>query len=234
MQRYQSVGVSKAKTEVMNAFMRGVYGWMTAGLAVTAGVAMYTASSPALMEAIFGNTVMMWVVLLAPLGFVIALSAGIQRMSPGMATGLFIAYSASMGLSLSSILLVYTGESIFSTFVVCAGMFGGMSVYGMTTKRDLTSMGSFMTMGLIGLIIAMVVNIFLQSSTLQWVISGLGVIIFTGLTAWDTQKLKQMGDVAPDDAAAVRRGTILGALTLYLDFINLFLFLLRFMGAARD
>ncbi len=235
MQRYQTVSTTGAKAEVLNAFMRGVYGWMTAGLALTAGVALFTASSPALLQFIFGNQITMFIVLLAPLGFVIALSAGIRKMSPGMATGLFLAYSGVMGLSLSSILLVYTGASIFQTFVVCAGMFGGMSIYGMVTKRDLTGMGSFMTMGLIGIIIAMVVNIFMQSSALELMISGLGVIIFTGLTAWDTQKLKVMGETAPaGDAAALRRGTILGALTLYLDFINLFLFLLRFMGNQRN
>lgn len=234
MQRYQTAGMTRSKTEVLNAFMRGVYGWMTAGLALTAAVAFFTASSPALLEAIFGNQMVMWIVMLAPLGLVIALSAGIQKMSPQMATGVFLAYSGLMGLSLSSILLVYTGASIFNTFLVCSGMFGGMSLYGMTTKRDLTAMGSFMMMGLIGLIIAMVVNMFMQSSALQWAISGLGVIIFTALTAWDTQKLKVMGENVPaNDSAAVRRGTILGALTLYLDFINLFLFLLRFLGRRR-
>ncbi|HKK33722.1 MAG TPA: Bax inhibitor-1/YccA family protein, partial [Desulfomicrobiaceae bacterium] len=144
-------------------------------------------------------------------------------------------YSAMNGATLSAVLLAYTGASVFSTFLVCAGMFGAMSVYGMTTKKDLTSMGSFLFMGLIGIIIASVVNIFLQSPAMHFVISGVGVLIFTGLTAYDTQKLKAMGESAPmDDATAVRRGTILGALTLYLDFINLFLMLLRFMGQGRE
>lgn len=235
MQRYQTAGVTRTGAEVVNAFMRGVYGWMTAGLALTAAVAFMTASSPAMLQLIFGNQISMFIVILAPLGFVIALSAGIRKMSPGMATGMFLAYSAAMGLSLSSVLLTYTGASVFQTFLVCAGMFGAMSVYGMTTKRDLTAMGSFLMMGVFGLIIAMVVNMFMQSSAMDWVISGVGVLLFTGLTAWDTQKLKVMGETAPaGDEAALRRGTILGALTLYLDFINLFLFLLRFMGSSRN
>jgi FtsH-binding integral membrane protein len=168
-------------------------------------------------------------------GLVLGLSGAVHRMSAGMATGLFLLYSALNGATLSVILLVYTAASIFKAFIVCTGMFAAMSVYGATTKKDLTSWGSFLFMGLIGIIIASIVNIFMASSALDFVISGVGVLIFTGLTAYDTQKLKVMGESAPmDDALAIRRGTILGALTLYLDFINLFLFLLRFFGSSRD
>ncbi|BBD08985.1 Bax inhibitor-1/YccA family protein [Desulfovibrio ferrophilus] len=235
MSRFQTVSMPRQKAEVLNAFMRGVYQWMSLGLALTAGVAFFTASSPALLNALFSNQIMAFVVMLAPFGLVIALSAGINKMSASMATGMFMAYSALMGLSLSTVLIVYTGQSVFSAFVTAAGMFGAMSVYGMTTKKDLTSWGSFLFMGLVGIIIASVVNIFLGSSQMSFIISFLGVIIFTGLTAYDTQKLKVMGETAPaNDATAVRRGVILGALTLYLDFINLFLMLLRLMGSTRD
>jgi hypothetical protein len=144
-------------------------------------------------------------------------------------------YSGLNGVTLSAILLAYTGSSVVGTFVICAGMFGAMSIYGMVTKKDLTSLGSFMFMGLIGIILASVVNIFLRSPGLEFAISGIGVLVFVGLTAYDTQKLKEMGQTAPmEDGTAVRRGTILGALTLYLDFINLFLMLLRFFGQGRE
>ena len=235
MSRFQTVSMPRAKTEAVNAFMRGVYQWMTLGLGLTAVVAFLTASSPALLQALFSNQMVAIIVMLAPLGVVIALSAGIQRMSASTATTLFMVYSALMGLSLSTVLIVYTGQSVFMAFATAAGMFGAMSIYGMTTKKDLTGLGSFLFMGLIGIIIASVVNMFLGSSQMDFIISVLGVIIFTGLTAYDTQKLKVMGETAPaDDATAVRRGTILGALTLYLDFINLFLMLLRLFGSTRD
>ncbi|MBU1003653.1 MAG: Bax inhibitor-1/YccA family protein [Proteobacteria bacterium] len=235
MSRFQTVSMPRQRTEVLNAFMRGVYQWMALGLALTAVVAFFTASSPAMLEALFSNRIMGFVVMLAPFGLVIYLSAKINTMSAQMATGMFMVYSGLMGLSLSTVLIVYTGQSVFSAFVTAAGMFGAMSVYGMVTKKDLTSWGSFLFMGLIGIIIASVVNIFLASSQMNFIISFLGVIIFTGLTAYDTQKLKVMGETAPaNDATAVRRGVILGALTLYLDFINLFLMLLRLMGSTRD
>ena len=235
MSRFQTVSMPRAKTEAVNAFMRGVYQWMTLGLGLTAVVAFFTASSPALLQALFSNQMVAMIVMLAPLGVVIALSAGIQRMSAGTATTLFMVYSALMGLSLSTVLIVYTGQSVFMAFATAAGMFGAMSIYGMTTKKDLTGWGSFLFMGLIGIVIASVVNIFVGSSQMDFIISVLGVIIFTGLTAYDTQKLKVMGETAPaDDATAVRRGTILGALALYLDFINLFLMLLRLFGSSRD
>jgi hypothetical protein len=235
MTEYRQMSTTHARAEVLNAFMRGVYQWMAAGLGLTAAAAYMTSTSQALMEFIFGNTMVLMLLIIAELGLVVAVSAGIRRMSAGTATGLFLLYSGLNGVTLSAILTIYTAASIFSTFVVCSGMFVAMSVYGMTTKKDLTSWGSFLFMGLIGIILASVVNIFLQSPMLDFAVSGIGVIVFVGLTAYDTQKLRAMGETAPnDDSTAIRRGTILGALTLYLDFINLFLMLLRFMGQMRE
>ncbi|MDQ7032279.1 MAG: Bax inhibitor-1/YccA family protein [Desulfonauticus sp.] len=227
--------VSTVEVKALNAFMRGVYQWMAIGLGLTGAIAYYTATSPKMLQLIFGNPMLMWGLIIAEFLLVIVISAGISRMSAGMATGLFLLYSALNGLTLSAIFLIYTSSSIASTFFVCAGMFGAMSIFGLTTNMNLTSWKSFLYMGLIGIIIASIVNMFLHSSGLNFVISGIGVIVFVGLTAYDTQKLKEMGASAPyDDQLAIRRGTILGALTLYLDFINLFLMLLRFMGQTRD
>lgn len=224
---------SKAQSNVSVAgiFMGHVYRWMTIGLGVTAFTAYAVAGSPALMEAIFGNFLIMVVLIVAQIGLVVALSAAIHKLSAGTATGIFLLYALLNGLTLSSIFIVYPIGNIANAFLTCTGMFLAMSVYGTVTKRDLTGMGSFLFMGLIGIIIASIVNIFLGSSMLDFVISCAGVIIFTGLTAYDTQKLRQFGEAAPlDDASAIRRGAILGALNLYLDFINLFLMLLRLFG----
>jgi len=235
MPDFSTLTARRTKVEVLNAFMRGVYQWMALGLGLTAVAAFYTAQSPAMQQLIFGNQLVFFGLIIGELLLVVGISAGIRRMSAGTASGLFLLYSALNGLTLSFVLLLYTGESVAMTFVICAGMFGAMSIYGMTTKKDLTSWGSFLFMGLIGIILASVVNIFLKNSAMQFVISLLGVVIFTGLTAYDTQKLRVMGETAPaDDATAVRRGVILGALTLYLDFINLFLMLLRLFGSRRD
>lgn len=215
--------------------MRHVYQWMTAGLALTTVVAFGVASSPELQTALLGNTIIMILLIVAQFGLVIALSAAVHKMSAGTATGLFMLYSALTGATLSSIFVVYPIGSIANAFLVTTGTFLAMSIYGTVTKRDLTGMGNFMMMGLIGIIIAMLVNIFLQSSMMDFIISCLGVIIFTGLTAYDTQKLRQFGEGMPEgDSVAVRRGAILGALTLYLDFINLFLMMLRLFGGSRD
>ena len=223
-----------ASLSVASIFMRHVYQWMTVGLLVTAGTAFFVASSPALMGALFGSTISMIILAVAVFAMPLVLMGMITRLSAMAATAIFVVYSALMGAFLSSVLLVYTGASVMSTFVTCAAMFGGMSVYGTVTKRDLTGMGTFMMMGLFGLIIAMIVNIFLASTALDFVISAIGVVIFTGLTAYDTQKIRAFGENAPlDDATAMRRGALLGALTLYLDFINLFLMLLRLMGDRR-
>ncbi|MFZ5426916.1 MAG: Bax inhibitor-1/YccA family protein [Thermodesulfobacteriota bacterium] len=225
--------VSRAQT--LGAFMRGVYGWMAAGLGLTAAVAVFTASSPALMNLIFGNMITMIVLVVAQFGLVIALSAAINRLSAGAATGMFMLYSGLTGLTLSGIFAVYTGATIASAFAVSAGMFLAMSIYGLVTKRDLTSWGSFLFMGLIGIILASVVNIFVQSTMMAKILNYVGVLVFVGLTAYDTQRLKDMGEHAPlGDATALRRGSILGALTLYLDFINLFLMMLRIFGGNRE
>ncbi|WP_022661367.1 Bax inhibitor-1/YccA family protein [Paucidesulfovibrio longus] len=223
---------SRPRAEVVNDFLRGVYAWMSGGLLLTAGVAWATVTIQPLFA--FAVNAMIFLIL-AELGLVFFLSMRIRQMSPSTATGAFLGYSALNGLTLAPILMLYTQQSVAATFVVAAGMFGAMSLYGLLTKKDLTSWGSLLFMGLIGIILASVVNIFMQSGTLGFVISGIGVLIFLGLTAYDTQRLKVMGETAPaGDVGALRKMAIMGALQLYLDFINLFLFLLRFMGVSRD
>jgi len=209
-----------------------VYAWMTAGLLVTGAVAAYTAQSQVLLQLIFGNPFGIWVLFIAQIAMVLGLSAGIGRLAPAVATGLFIAYAALNGLTMASIFLAYTRTSIASTFFITASTFGVMSLYGYTTKRDLTRMGSLLFMALIGLILASLVNFFLQSTALYWIITYAGVLIFVGLIAWDTQKIKRLSAQATDETSA-RRIAILGSLMLYLDFINLFLFLLRIFGRRR-
>ena len=216
----------------LRRYMLGVYNYMASGLVLTGIVALLTASSPEAMAAIFG-TPLKWVVMLAPLGLVFFLGARINHMQTSTAQALFWAYAALMGLSLSSIFLVFTGASIAQAFFVTAAAFGGLSLYGYTTKKDLSAFGTFLIMGLWGLIIAGIVNIFLQSTMMHFVISAAGVLIFSGLTAWDTQSIKQLyweGD--GQDVAAKK--SVLGALTLYLDFVNLFMMLLQFVGVRRD
>ena len=235
MEQDYSRDISRAGVSVASVYMRQVYGWMTVGLGLTALVAWYVANTPALVEAIFSNILIPIVLVVAQLGVVIALSAAVHRMSSGMATGLFVGYAALTGVTMASIFVVYPMGSIAKAFMVSAGTFAAMSMYGAMTKRDLTGMGSFLTMGLFGIIIAMVVNLFLKSTMMDFIISCVGVIVFTGLTAYDTQKLREFGMAAPlEDGTAVQRGAILGALTLYLDFINLFLMLLRLFGGNRD
>jgi FtsH-binding integral membrane protein len=212
-----------------NILVRQVYAWMGGGLALTALLAMITLSSPALLNAIVGNRLVFYGLVIGELALVFTLAGAINRLSANVATLLFIAYSALNGVTLSVIVLVYTANSIASTFLITAGMFGAMSAYGYMTRRDLTSWGSFLFMGLIGVVIASVVNIFLGSGTVSWIISGIGIIVFTGLTAYDTWKIKAMAA----GGIGGRKPAILGALTLYLDFINLFLMLLRFTGQRR-
>ncbi len=220
---------------VASVYMRKVYTWMSAGLLLTAVVALAVAASPSIQMAIFGSSFIMIALVVAQFGAVIALSAAVHKMSAGAATALFLAYSALTGLTLSSIFIVYPLGSIANAFVSTAGMFLAMSIYGTVTKRDLSGMGSFLFMGLLGVIIASIVNIFLASSAMDFAISVCGVLVFTGLTAYDTNRLVRFGAGAPlHDSTAVQRGAILGALTLYLDFINLFLMLLRLFGGSRD
>lgn len=219
----------------VSVYMRHVYQWMTAGLALTTVVAYGVAGTPAIRDAILGNSLVLILLVMAQFGLVIALSAAIHKLSSGAATGLFLLYSALTGAMLSSIFVVYPIASIGTAFLVTTGTFLAMTLYGTVTKRDLTGLGNFLFMGLIGIVIAMVVNIFLKSTMMNFIVSCLGVLIFTGLTAYDTQKLRRFGEGAPlGDGTAIRRGAILGALTLYLDFINIFLMLLQLFGGNRD
>lgn len=218
----------------LQAYMAQVYGWMTCGLLLTSIVAFYAANSEKITELLYTNRAALIGLVIVQLGLVFVLSGMINKLSGAAATAIFMLYSALTGLTVSSIFLVYTGASIGSTFVIAAGMFGAMSLYGYTTKRDLSGIGSMMFMGLIGIILASLVNIWLKSPALTWVITYAGVIIFVGLTAYDTQKLKAMGEqLNPEDKDNFRKYSILGALTLYLDFINLFLMLLRIFGNRR-
>ena len=221
-----------AYDEGLRAYMLTVYNYMGVALAVTGLVAFMASSSEALMATIFG-TPLAWVVMLAPFGFLLALSFGINKMSMSTAQIVFWTYSAVMGLSLSTIFLIYTGTSIARVFFITASLFGAMSLYGYTTKRDLTSMGSFLMMGLFGVILASLVNMFLQSSAMQFAISILAVLIFTGLTAYDTQRIKHTYYSVVGHGEAMGKAALMGALSLYLDFINLFLHLLQFFGDRR-
>ncbi|HLL89345.1 MAG TPA: Bax inhibitor-1/YccA family protein [Tepidisphaeraceae bacterium] len=212
--------------------MNNVYAWMSAGLALTAGVAwMVSQNIDAFLPLLRGPVVLL--LILAQLGLVVAISGAVNRISAGVATGLFLLYAALNGLTLSTIFLVYSGATIASAFIITAGMFGVTSVYGYVTKADLTRLGSLMFMALIGLVIASVVNIFWANSTLHWIINYAGVFIFVGLTAYDTQKLKAIAHQLEGNAAMAARLSISGALRLYLDFLNLFLFLLRILGNRR-
>jgi FtsH-binding integral membrane protein len=218
--------------EGLRQHMLRVYNYMGIGLVVTGVIAFVVASTPALYVPIFSSP-LKWVVMLAPLAFVLLFSFRIQTMSAAGAQAMFWAFCAVMGLSLASVFLVFTGTSIARTFFIAATMFGATSLYGYTTKRDLSAMGSFMMMGLIGIIIAMVVNLFLASSALQFAISVIGVIVFTGLTAWDTQRIKEWY-VEGDERGVMVKKSVMGALSLYLDFINLFVMLMQLLGVRRD
>jgi FtsH-binding integral membrane protein len=215
----------------LRAHMQRVYGYMAGGLALT-GVVAWAAAASGLYQSIAG-TPLIWIVMLAPLGFVLALSFGIQRMSAATATLLFWIYAAVMGLSLGSIFLAFTGESIARVFFITAATYGAMSLYGYTTRTDLSRFGSFLLMGLIGIVIASLVNIFVGSSALQFAISIIGVIVFVGLTAYDTQRIKQMY-LESDSGEVAGKKAVLGALALYLDFINLFMLLLQLFGQRRE
>ena len=214
------------------SFLGQVYAWMTAGLLVTSAIAAYAASAPIVLNLIYGNPVTIWLLFLAQIGLVIGLSAAIDRLAPLTAVALFIAYAALNGLTLSAIFLVYTSTSIAQAFVATAATFGVMSLYGATTKRDLSTAGNLLVMALIGFVIGSIINIFWANSVLYWVLTYLGIAVFIGLTAWDTQQIKRLSQQAQDDTTA-RRVAIIGALKLYLDFINLFVLLLRIVG-SRD
>lgn len=218
----------------LQTFMAQVYGWMMVGLLLTAFVAWYTASTETVMMYIFSNKLVFWGLIIFQLAIVFVISGMVQRLSAGVATSLFMLYSVLTGLLLSSIFFIYTEGSIASAFVVSAGMFGIMSLYGYITKRDLSGLGNILFMGLIGLLLATVVNIWLASDTLMWITTYLGVIIFVGMTAYDTQQLKNIAaQSGAFDSSMQRKVAIIGALSLYLDFINLFLYMLRILGNRR-
>ena len=237
MADYQTINAGRAGVgtaaidEGLRAYMNKVYGLMSVGMLLTGLVAWAVGSNPAMVGAIFG-TPLKWVVMFAPLVVVFAFSAMIQRMSAAAAQLVFYVYAALMGLSLSFIFVVYTGVSITNTFLVTAIAFAGLSLYGYTTKRSLSGMGTFLMMGVIGLLVAMVVNIFLASSAVAFAISAIGVLIFAGLTAYDTQTIKNtyLTHAQSGDQEWLAKSAIMGALNLYLDFLNMFMFLLQFMG----
>lgn len=215
----------------VQTYMSHVYGWMTVGLLLTALVAWFASSNLALIQLLYKG---MWVLMIAELALVFVISGMINRLSGAAATTLFMLYSVLNGCTFSIYFLVYTSSSIASVFFITAGMFAALAFYGYTTKRDLSSFGRFLFMGLIGLVIASLVNIFMHSEPLMWAITYIGVFVFAGLTAYDIQKLKELGDGLPqDDQNIFRRYVILGALQLYLDFINLFIMLLRIFADRR-
>jgi FtsH-binding integral membrane protein len=231
-----NVGAREAAYDAgLRSYMLSVYNYMASGVLLTGVVALLFANSP-YMSTLFGPdgrvSGLGWVVMLAPLGLVMWLSFGINRISESTAKALFWAYAVLMGLSLSTILLVYTGASVAQTFFASAAAFGGLSLWGYTTKPDLSGFGSFLIMGVVGILVAMLINMFMHSTALDLVISILGVLLFAGLTAYDTQRIKSMY-FSVQGSQFVGKSVVMGALTLYLDFINLFLFLLRFMGDRR-
>lgn len=228
---YQTSRARISVDEGLRSYMLKVYNYMALGLALTGIVALFVASSPTMLMAIFGSP-LKWVVLFAPVVMVLILSFRIQTMSASSAQIFFWVYAGLMGLSLSSIFIAYTGASIARVFFITGGTFAAMSFYGYTTKRDLTAFGSFLMMGVIGILIASIVNMFMHSSALHFAISVIGVLVFTGLTAYDTQKIKE-SYYSGDDSEVATKKAVLGALNLYMDFINLFIMLLRLFGDRR-
>lgn len=222
-------------TQIQATFISKVYGWMTCALVITGVVAMWAASTPAVLDFIFpasGSMMTFYMLIAAELIAVVYLTARIHKMTAETAGTVFLLYSVLNGLTLSVVFLIYTSSSIASTFLVAAATFGVMSAYGYTTKKDLTSIGNLLFMALIGLVIASVVNFFMQSALLYWIITYAGVLIFVGLVAYDTQKIKRMA-AADDGVEVYQKKAIFGALTLYLDFVNLFLYLLRLLGDRK-
>jgi len=230
----QSVPLHQTQTQVqVNAFVRGVYNWMAIGLALTGFVAFFVANNEPVLRFVYQAK---WLFFIGEIGLVFWLSARIQKMKASTATGMFLLYAALNGATLSFIFLVYTASSIASTFFICAGAFTALSIFGWVTKKDLSGFGGFLFMGVIGILIASVVNIFLRSPAMQMIISYIGVLVFAGLTAYDTQAIKNMALSQPAGlhAGVIRKGAIIGALKLYLDFILMFQYLLMIFGGSRD
>lgn len=233
LNQYQTQTLPKTEAEaVSKTFLLNVYNWMTMGLAIT-GLIAYAVSTVITEEFLARNIFLFYGLLIFQLLIVIGLSFAINKIPAIVAIGAFFFYSALTGLTFSVLFLVYTSASIASTFFICAAMFGSVSVFGYITKMDLSKIGAFAFMGLIGIIIASVVNMFLRNEMLYWIISYVGVLIFVGLTAWDTQKIKRMAQSIDGKSEEGKKAAIMGALNLYLDFINMFLFLLRIMGSRR-
>ena len=233
----QSIPAQRTEAQIqVNTFIRSVYNWMAIGLGLTGFTALYVSNSETLLKMIFGNQLIFFGLIIGELVLVFSLASRVNKMQASTATSLFVLYAALNGVTLSAIFLIYTRSSITSTFFICAATFVASSIYGMVTKRDLTSFGQFMFMGFIGIFIATIVNLFVGSYGLQMIISYIGVIVFVGLTAYDTQKLKAMALTQPAglDGGVVRKGAIIGALTLYLDFILMFQYLLFILGGSRD
>ncbi|MBW1615268.1 MAG: Bax inhibitor-1/YccA family protein [Deltaproteobacteria bacterium] len=220
----------------INEFIKSVYNWMAIGLGLTGLIAYYVSNNATIMQFVFGNMLVFFGIVICELVLVVKISRKIDKITASKATSYFMLYAVLNGITLSYIFLAYTHSSIASVFFICAGTFAGCSIYGMVTKRDLTSLGGFAMMGLFGILIASVVNIFLKSSGMSMIISYIGVLVFVGLTAYDTQELKKMAINQPAglEAGVIRKGAILGALKLYLDFINLFIMFLRIFGVSRD
>jgi FtsH-binding integral membrane protein len=228
----ESVSLSRAE-QLQRMFLAQVYAWMGFALGITALVGWYVVNSPQLLNTLFTNRGLFFGMIIGELVLVVVLSRAVQRMSAFMTTFIFFVYSMLNGFTLSVLFLAYTAESLASTFVITAGTFGVMSLYGFITKRDLSSIGNLCVMALFGLIIASLVNIFFHNSMLYWIATYVGIIVFVGLTAYDTQKIKRIQAEAFDDEDQERKVSILAALTLYLDFINLFIYLLRLLGRRR-
>lgn len=229
---YTALDTKEVNESYIARYMTKVYGWMFLGLSLTAVVAFLTASTPAIMEVLFSNRILFFGLMIGQLFMVGFLSLRIQKMSAAVATAIFLAYAALNGLTFSILLLAYTTGSLLTVFAITAGTFGIMSAVGYFTKQDLTSFGKIMFMGLIGVILASVVNFFMKSEMLYWIISYVGVAVFVGLIAYDTQKIKAYALL--DNEEDRKRGAVLGALALYLDFVNLFIYLLRLFGGRRD
>lgn len=230
----KQITLSQARTDASSIFLAKVFNWMAVGLGLTGIIALITAETGLALS--IASSPIFFILIIGELGLVFFLSARIEKIQAGTASMLFYGYAILNGLTLSVIFLAYTRTSIAGTFFITAGMFAAMAVYGTVTKRDLSGFGSFLMMGLVGIIIASIVNFFLHSSSLYWAISFIGVFIFTGLTAYDVQQIKNMGErgILEQGEEAIKKGSIMGALRLYLDFINLFLMLLRFFGTSRD
>jgi FtsH-binding integral membrane protein len=234
MRAYEAVphGFPSVLADRANAFLSAVYGWMCAGLTITAVSAWFMAGSPAIVRVITGNPFLFWTLAIAQLGIVFVLSARVQQLAASTASILFVLYSIITGVTMAFVLLAFTGESIATTFLVTAGMFGGLATYGTITRRSLGGLGQFLFMGLLGVVLASIVGVFWHNDAFQFVLSFVGVLVFSGLVAYDAQQLKAMALATP--AGQSSSYAIVGALALYLDFTNLFLFLLRFTGNRRE